>query len=164
MEDDSTDKLIVACATPIGIDSFISTKTDIILSAREAILEYLLVNHPLDCPVCDQGGECDLQDQLVVYGSDFSRFGDIKKRSVETKNYSPLIKFSLNRCIHCTRCVRFSNEITGSNAFSMLGRGVTSEIGFYINIIPLDEFSGNVIDLCPVGASTSKIYSFSGRT
>lgn len=164
IEDDRDDKLIVACATPVDEEVFIYTNTDLVLGAREAVLEYLLINHPLDCPICDQAGECDLQDQMLSYGNDVSRGSGVEKRSVEDKDYSILIKLSLNRCIHCTRCVRFASELSFSHIFLMLGRGVSSEIGSYtLEGIEFDEFSGNTIDLCPVGAITSKPYSFTGR-
>ena len=126
------------------------------------MLEFLLINHPLDCPICDQGGECDLQDQVMVFGADRGRFYDFK-RSVENKNFGPLIKVSLNRCIHCARCVKFFLDIGGSRKVSLLGRGNLVEIGTYLDIFVDSEISGNVIDLCPVGALTSKSYSYVAR-
>ena len=127
-------------------------------------MEFLLVNHPLDCPICDQGGECDLQDQSMAFGSDRSRFYVADgKRAVENKNIGPLIKTIMNRCIHCTRCVRFGNEIAGVDELGTTGRGNDMQIGTYIEKMFNSELSGNVIDLCPVGALTSKPYAFTAR-
>ncbi len=129
-------------------------------------MEFLLVNHPLDCPICDQGGECDLQDQAMAFGSDRSRFTDIYfsgKRAVEDKNLGPLVKTSMNRCIHCTRCVRFATEVAGVEDLGTTGRGNDMQIGTYVEKLFASEMSGNVIDLCPVGALTSKPYAFTAR-
>lgn len=126
-------------------------------------MEFLLINHPLDCPICDQGGECDLQDQSMVFGSDRSRFTDVK-RSVEDKNLGPLVKTVMTRCIHCTRCVRFATEIAGVQDLGTTGRGRDTEIGTYVEKLMASEMSGNVIDLCPVGALTSKPYAFTARS
>ena len=127
-------------------------------------MEFLLANHPLDCPICDQGGECDLQDQSMRYGSDRTRFHEITgKRATEDKNFGPLIKTSMNRCIHCTRCVRFANEVAGVQDLGTSGRGNDMQIGTYIEKTINSEMSGNVIDLCPVGALTSKPYAFEAR-
>lgn len=127
-------------------------------------MEFLLANHPLDCPVCDQGGECDLQDQSMRYGSDRSRFHEISgKRAVEDKNIGPLIKTSMNRCIHCTRCIRFANDVAGAPELGSTGRGNDMQIGTYLEKNLDSELSGNVIDLCPVGALTSKPYAFRAR-
>lgn len=127
-------------------------------------MEFLLANHPLDCPICDQGGECDLQDQSMRYGADRGRFHEIGgKRAVEDKNIGPLIKTSMNRCIHCTRCIRFANDIAGAPEFGSTGRGNDMQIGTYLETSLDSEMSGNVIDLCPVGALTSKPYAFKAR-
>ncbi len=129
-------------------------------------MEFLLVNHPLDCPICDQGGECDLQDQSVAFGSDRSRFTDIQfegKRAVEDKNIGPLVKTVMTRCIQCTRCVRFGNEIAGVDDIGTTGRGGDMQIGTYVEKMFNSELSGNIIDLCPVGALTSKPYAFVAR-
>ncbi len=122
-------------------------------------MEFLLANHPLDCPICDQGGECDLQDQAMVFGSDRGRFYE-SKRAVEDKDFGPFIKTVMTRCIHCTRCVRFATEIAGVPTLGVTGRGNSMEIGTYIGEIVNSEFSGNVIDLCPVGALSTKDYVF----
>ena len=126
------------------------------------MLEFLLINHPLDCPICDQGGECDLQDQAMIYGSDSSRFYEYK-RGVENKNIGPLVKMIMTRCIHCTRCVRFMSEVAGLGDFGTTGRGNSTEIGTYIEKNLNSELSGNIVDLCPVGALTSKPYAFKAR-
>jgi NADH dehydrogenase (ubiquinone) Fe-S protein 1 len=127
-------------------------------------MEFLLSNHPLDCPICDQGGECDLQDQSMRYGSDRSRFHEITgKRAVEDKDLGPLVKTSMNRCIQCTRCVRFANEVAGVEELGTTGRGNDIQIGMYVEKVMNSELSGNVVDLCPVGALTSKPYAFHAR-
>ena len=156
-------KPIASCSMPIMDGMKIYTETPLVRKARENILEFLLLNHPLDCPICDQGGECDLQDQSMLFGSDKSRFFNFK-RSVLNKNCGPLIKTIMTRCIHCTRCVRFATEVLGFHSLGMSGRGVNSEIGMYIEKIFTSELSGNVIDLCPVGALTSKPYAFVSRS
>ena len=140
----------------------IYTNTVKVKRAREGVLEFLLINHPLDCPICDQGGECDLQDITKIYGSDRGRFYEYK-RAVFDKNFGPLIKTSMNRCIHCTRCIRYMIEVCGFDNLGMLGRGGFMEIGTYIEGFLNVEISGNIIDLCPVGALTSKPYAFQGR-
>ena len=140
----------------------IFTDTPLVKKAREAVLEFLLLNHPLDCPICDQGGECDLQDQAVAFGSDRSRYFETK-RGVEDKNCGPLIKTIMTRCIHCTRCVRFATEVAGVEDLGTTGRGRETEIGTYVEKVFGSELSGNVIDLCPVGALTSKPYAFMAR-
>jgi NADH-quinone oxidoreductase subunit G len=156
-------KPVVSCAMPVMENMYIYTNTPLVKKARESVLEFLLLNHPLDCPICDQGGECDLQDQTIIYGSDKSRFFETK-RVVEDKNCGPFIKTIMTRCIHCTRCVRFANDICGVDDLGTTGRGNKTEINFYIKKIFNSEFSGNVIDLCPVGALTSKPYAFKTRS
>ena len=140
----------------------IRTNSETVKKAREGVMEFLLINHPLDCPICDQGGECDLQDQAMAYGVDGSRFVE-NKRAVEDKNIGPLIKTIMTRCIHCTRCVRFMTEIAGVEELGMTGRGEDVEITTYLEQGMMSEMSGNVIDLCPVGALTSKPYAFAAR-
>jgi len=147
---------------PVMPNMEIKTTTPLVKKAREGVMEFLLINHPLDCPICDQGGECDLQDQAFVYGSDRSRFLETK-RSVEDKNLGPLVKTVMTRCIHCTRCVRFAKEVAGVEDLGVTGRGNASEIGTYVNKLMSSELSGNVIDICPVGALTSKPYAFTAR-
>ena len=156
-------KPIVACAMSIINKMEIYTDSPLVKKARENIIEFLLLNHPLDCPVCDQGGECDLQDQAFYFGSSQKRFYNYK-RIVTNKNLGILIKTVMTRCIHCTRCVRFSNEISGTNELGVFGRGVSSEIGTYLKKNFSSELSGNVIDICPVGALTSKPYPFVKRS
>lgn len=156
-------KPVASCAMPAAPNQEIFTDTPLVKKAREAVLEFLIVNHPLDCPICDQGGECDLQDQAMEFGSDSSRFYHTQKRSVEDKNCGPLIKTIMTRCIHCTRCVRFSSEVAGVGDLGTTGRGIDTEIGFYVEKLFKSEISGNVIDLCPVGALTSKPYAFKAR-
>jgi NADH dehydrogenase/NADH:ubiquinone oxidoreductase subunit G len=156
--------LVVSCAVSITDDMVIFTNNKRVKEARESILEFLLINHPLDCPICDQGGECDLQDISLMYGSDRGRFYEEKKRAVDNFSQNgPLIKTVMTRCIHCTRCVRFANEITNFS-LGVLDRGSNMEIGTYYNIDLLDELSGNIIDLCPVGAPTSMPYAFKQRS
>jgi NADH-quinone oxidoreductase chain G len=155
-------KPVISCGCMLTKEMKVFTNSTLVKKAREYVMEFLLINHPLDCPICDQGGECDLQDQSFVYGSDRGRFKEIK-RAVEDIDLGPFIKTIMNRCIHCTRCVRFSKEILNIHSLSMLGRGRESEIGTYYNQDYLHELSGNVIDLCPVGALTSKPYAFSAR-
>jgi NADH dehydrogenase (ubiquinone) Fe-S protein 1 len=135
----------------------IYTNSPLVKKSRENIMEFLLQNHPLDCPICDQGGECDLQDQSFIYGFTKKRFFNFK-RVVIDKNIGPVIKTVMTRCIHCTRCVRFASEIAGVADLGTLNRGVSSEIGTYINKIFQSELSGNVIDICPVGYVTKKNY------
>jgi len=155
-------KLQASCAVPVSPNMSIKTNTPSVKKAREGVLEFLLINHPLDCPICDQGGECDLQDQSLIYGGDRSRFKEFK-RAVEDKNCGPLIKTIMTRCIHCTRCVRFANEVVGVPEFGTSGRGNFIEISTYVDKLFTSELSGNVIDLCPVGALTSKPYAFLSR-
>ena len=155
-------KPVASCAMQVSDGLKIHTKTQRVKKAREGVMEFLLINHPLDCPICDQGGECDLQDQSVAYGVGGSRY-EQNKRSVENKDMGPFIKTEMNRCIHCTRCVRFSTEVSGSDEIGAIGRGRDMEITTYLDIAVKSELSGNVIDLCPVGALTSKPYAFSAR-
>jgi len=155
-------KLQASCAMPVAPGMEVFTDTAAVRKAREGILELLLVNHPLDCPICDQGGECDLQDQAMVFGSDRGRFTEYK-RAVEDKNCGPLVKTIMTRCIHCTRCIRFSTEIGGIAAMGTTGRGSTMEVGTYVERMLDSELSGNLVDLCPVGALTSKPYAFLSR-
>jgi NADH-quinone oxidoreductase subunit G len=140
----------------------INTKTPVVKKAREGVMEFLLINHPLDCPICDQGGECDLQDQAMAYGRSGSRF-EMNKRAVEEKHMGPLIKTVMTRCIQCTRCVRFAAEVAGVEEIGATGRGEDMEITTYLEQAMTSELSGNVIDLCPVGALTSKPYAFNAR-
>ena len=130
--------------------------------AREGVMEFLLINHPLDCPICDQGGECDLQDQAMAYGVDSSRYQE-NKRAVEDKYLGALVKTSMNRCIQCTRCVRFATEVAGVPELGAIGRGEDMEITTYLEQAMVSELQGNVVDLCPVGALTSKPYAFAAR-
>ncbi|HEX2148177.1 MAG TPA: NADH-quinone oxidoreductase subunit NuoG, partial [Pseudorhizobium sp.] len=138
------------------------TNTPMVKKAREGVMEFLLINHPLDCPICDQGGECDLQDQAMAYGFDRGRFEE-NKRAVRDKNFGPLVKTVMNRCIHCTRCVRFTTEVGGISELGLIGRGEDAEITTYLEHAMTSELQGNVIDLCPVGALTSRPFSFTAR-
>jgi len=155
-------KPIASCAWPVSPEMRVFTDTPLVQKARESVLEFLLINHPLDCPICDQGGECDLQEQTLAFGADRSRFF-YGKRGVEDKNCGPLIKTIMTRCIHCTRCVRFFQNVAGKEDFGTTARGKETEIGTYIGKSLNSELSVNVIDLCPVGALTSKPYAFSAR-
>eukprot|EP00197_Chlamydomonas_leiostraca_P003985 CAMPEP_0202868792 /NCGR_PEP_ID=MMETSP1391-20130828/11072_1 /ASSEMBLY_ACC=CAM_ASM_000867 /TAXON_ID=1034604 /ORGANISM="Chlamydomonas leiostraca, Strain SAG 11-49" /LENGTH=724 /DNA_ID=CAMNT_0049549001 /DNA_START=109 /DNA_END=2284 /DNA_ORIENTATION=+ len=163
VEIEKSPKPQASCAMPAGPGMKIKTNTPVVKKAREGVMEFLLINHPLDCPICDQGGECDLQDQAMIFGSDRSRFTETK-RAVDDKNLGPLVKTVMNRCIHCTRCVRFSSEVAGTAELGVTGRGRDSEIGTYVEKLVASELSGNVIDLCPVGALTSKPYAFTARS
>ncbi|KAK9465490.1 hypothetical protein V1512DRAFT_265600 [Lipomyces arxii] len=157
-------KAVASCAFPVQNGMVVHTNTERVLKAREGVMEMLLANHPLDCPVCDQGGECDLQDQAMRYGSDRGRFREIEgKRAVEDKDIGPLVKTEMTRCIHCTRCVRFANDVAGAPELGTSGRGNDMQIGTYLQKNLNSELSGNVIDLCPVGALTSKPYAFRAR-
>ncbi|WP_276199539.1 NADH-quinone oxidoreductase subunit NuoG [Chelatococcus sp. XZ-Ab1] len=147
---------------PNGEPPVVNTRTPLVKKAREGVMEFLLINHPLDCPICDQGGECDLQDQAMAYGVDSSRFAE-NKRAVEDKYIGPLVKTSMNRCIHCTRCIRFTTEVAGVPDLGAIGRGEDMEITTYLEHAMGSELQGNVIDLCPVGALTSKPYAFKAR-
>jgi len=165
VEIEKSPKPVASCALNVTENMSIFTDSPLVKKARESVLEFLLINHPLDCPICDQGGECDLQDQTFLFGSDLSRL-NIKeyKRGVEDKNCGPFIKTIMTRCIHCTRCVRFASEIAGITFLGTTNRGKNTEIGTYTSTkIFHSEISGNIIDLCPVGALTSKPYSFKAR-
>src|SRR3989338_1474880 len=163
VEVSNSKKLIASCAVPVSENLRIYTNNLRVKKARESVLEFLLANHPLDCPICDQGGECDLQDITVSFGSDRGRFYELEKRAVEDKYCGPLIKTVMTRCIHCTRCIRFIAEISGYPDLGTTGRGSRMEVGTYISKALTDELSANIIDLCPVGALTSKPYSFTSR-
>ena len=162
VEVENAPKPVASCAMPVAPDMVVSTQSDLVKTAREGVMEFLLINHPLDCPICDQGGECDLQDQALGFGGDASRFDD-NKRAVENKNMGPLVKTIMTRCIHCTRCVRFSQEVAGVPEIGAIGRGEDTEITTYLEASLDSELSGNVIDLCPVGALTSRPYAFTAR-
>ncbi|MBT0669724.1 NADH-quinone oxidoreductase subunit G [Novosphingobium profundi] len=151
-----------SCALPAAEGQEIRTDSEMVKKAREGVMEFLLINHPLDCPICDQGGECDLQDQSVAYGRGGSRY-DENKRAVTSKNMGPLIKTTMTRCIHCTRCVRFSEEIAGVDEIGAIYRGENMQITTYLEKAATHEMSANVIDLCPVGALTSRPYAFEAR-
>ena len=155
-------KPVASCAMPAGDGMVISTDSESVKKARQGVMEFLLINHPLDCPICDQGGECDLQDQAMGYGDPDSRYGELK-RSVVDKNMGPLVKTIMTRCIHCTRCVRFTTEVAGVDQMGLLNRGEDAEITTYLEQSLDSEMSGNVVDLCPVGALTSKPYAFAAR-
>ncbi|MDC3090197.1 NADH-quinone oxidoreductase subunit NuoG, partial [Candidatus Pelagibacter sp.] len=162
VEMEKSPKPIASCAMPAAEGMVIKTNTPNIEKSRKGVMEFLLANHPLDCPVCDQGGECDLQDQSMFYGIDKSRFKE-NKRTVPDKNMGPLIKTQMTRCIHCTRCIRFATEIAGVPELGAIGRGEDMQITTYLEKSIQSELSGNVIDLCPVGALTSKPYVFEAR-
>ena len=162
VEMEKSPKPIASCAMPAVEGMNIKTNTTLVEKARKGVMEFLLANHPLDCPVCDQGGECDLQDQSLYYGVDKSRFVE-NKRKVSEKYMGPLIKTQMTRCIHCTRCVRFATEVAGIPEIGVIGRGENMEITTYLEKSMVSELSANVIDLCPVGALTSKPYAFEAR-
>ncbi|MBL4800756.1 MAG: NADH-quinone oxidoreductase subunit G [Emcibacter sp.] len=162
VEMEKAPKLIASCAMPAGDGMVIHTKSDKVKRGREGVLEFTLINHPLDCPVCDQGGECDLQDQYLYYSGDDNRYTE-GRRLVSKEDFGPLVKTVMTRCIHCTRCVRFADEIAGVPALGGIGRGDHMEITTYKEQPFASELSGNVVDLCPVGALTNKPYAFSAR-
>ncbi|MGH8646749.1 MAG: NADH-quinone oxidoreductase subunit NuoG, partial [Gammaproteobacteria bacterium] len=162
VEVEKAPKPLPACATPVAEGMKVFTRSPFAKEAQKATMEFLLINHPLDCPICDQGGECELQDLALGYGGDVSRYTE-RKRVVKDKNIGPLIHTDMTRCIHCTRCVRFGEEIAGLRELGATGRGEYMEIGTYIERAVTSELSGNVIDLCPVGALTSKPYRYSAR-
>ena len=162
VEIEKSKKPVASCAMPVAEGMNIKTNTKLVENARKGVMEFLLANHPLDCPVCDQGGECDLQDQSMFYGIDKSRFKE-NKRYVPEKYMGPLIKTQMTRCIHCTRCIRFATEVAGVPELGAIGRGENMEITTYLEKSMESEMSANVIDLCPVGALTSKPYVFEAR-
>ncbi|RXM32119.1 INO80 complex subunit D [Acipenser ruthenus] len=162
VEIEKAPKPVAACAMPVMKGWNILTSSEKTKKAREGVMEFLLANHPLDCPICDQGGECDLQDQSMMFGSDRSRFTE-GKRAVEDKNIGPLIKTIMTRCIQCTRCIRFASEVAGVDDLGTTGRGNEMQVGTYVEKMFMSEMSGNVIDICPVGALTSKPYAFTSR-
>ena len=162
VELEKSPKPVASCAMPVAEGMNIKTNTTLVEKARKGVMEFLLANHPLDCPVCDQGGECDLQDQSMFYGMDKSRYNE-NKRSVPEKNMGPLIKTQMTRCIHCTRCIRFATEVAGVPELGAIGRGEDMQITTYLEQSMQSELSANVIDLCPVGALTSKPYVFEAR-
>src|SRR6201985_2489073 len=151
-----------SCALPVADKQEIFTESAMVKKAQKGVMEFLLIHHPLDCPICDQGGECDLQDQAMGYGVDTSRFAE-NKRAVEDKYLGALVKTSMNRCIQCTRCVRFSAEICGAPEMGATGRGEDMEITTYLETALTSELQGNLVDICPVGALTSKPYAFAAR-
>ncbi len=151
-----------SCALPCAEGMVVKTNTPMVKKAREGVMEFLLINHPLDCPICDQAGECDLQDQALMYGQGQSRYHETK-RAVEDKYMGPLIKTQMTRCIHCTRCIRFSTQVAGVPELGAFGRGEHMEVGTYIEQAITSELSGNLVDVCPVGALTSKPYAFAAR-
>ena len=162
VEVEKSAKPVASCAMPAAEGMNIKTNTEFVEKARKGVMEFLLANHPLDCPVCDQGGECDLQDQSMFYGIDKSRYKE-NKRYVSEKNMGPLIKTQMTRCIHCTRCVRFATEVAGVTEIGAIGRGEDMQITTYLEQSMQSELSANVVDLCPVGALTSKPYIFEAR-
>ncbi len=162
VEQEKAPKPIASCAMPAAEGMVIHTESEKAKKARHGVMEFLLINHPLDCPICDQGGECDLQDQAMAYGFDRSRYQE-KKRAVKDKDFGPLVATSMTRCIHCTRCVRFLTDVAGVEELGAVGRGENMEIDTYIERALTSELSANIIDLCPVGALTSKPYAFIAR-
>ncbi|WP_297493128.1 NADH-quinone oxidoreductase subunit NuoG [Acidocella sp.] len=155
-------KPVASCGQPVADGMVIHTDTEMVRRGRRGVMEFLLINHPLDCPICDQGGECDLQDEAVSYGRDDSRY-DEAKRSVAQPDWGPLVKTTMTRCIHCTRCIRFTTEVAGVAELGAMSRGESTEVGTYVQKALSSELSGNIIDLCPVGALTSKPYAFTAR-
>ena len=162
VEMEKSPKPIASCAMPAADNMVIKTNTPQVKKAREGVMEFLLINHPLDCPICDQGGECDLQDQAMAYGRGLSRF-DENKRAVAEKFLGPIVKTVMTRCIHCTRCIRFATEIAGVEEMGAIGRSEHMEIGPYVEQALSSELSGNLVDICPVGALTLKPYAFAAR-
>src|SRR5438067_1349520 len=162
VEVERSPKPVASCAMPVADGNIIHTNSPTAVKARRGVMEMLLINHPLDCPICDQGGECDLQDQAMAYGFDRGRFEE-NKRAVRDKDFGPLVETHMNRCIHCTRCIRFLTEIAGVEELGATGRGEDMEITTYIERALDSELSANIIDLCPVGALTSKPYAFVAR-
>ena len=163
VEIEKAPKPIASCAYPIAEGMVVKTDTPMVRQARRGVMEFLLINHPLDCPICDQGGECDLQDQSFAYGMDHSRYEE-NKRAVKDKYLGPLVKTIMTRCIQCTRCIRFATEIAGVSELGATARGENMEVGTYVEKALTSELSGNLIDICPVGALTSKPYAFVARS
>ena len=163
VEVEKAPKPLPACATPVAEGMKIFTKSKVAIGAQKATMEFLLINHPLDCPICDQGGECELQDLALGFGRDIARFNE-RKRVVKDKNLGPLVSTDMTRCIHCTRCVRFGQDVAGIPELGTTGRGENMEIGTWIERSVDHELSGNIIDLCPVGALNSKPFRFQGRS
>lgn len=163
VEVEKSPKPVASCAQPAMENMVVHTNSPMVKKAREGVMEFLLINHPLDCPICDQAGECDLQDQAMRYGRDHSRYKE-EKRAVEEKDFGPLIQTNMTRCIHCTRCVRFTTEVAGISHMGAAYRGENTEILSYVEKVVSSELSGNIIDLCPVGALTSKPYQFKARS
>jgi NADH-quinone oxidoreductase subunit G len=155
-------KPVASCAQPVSDGMVVHTDSEMVRKGRRGVMEFLLINHPLDCPICDQGGECDLQDEAVAYGRDASRFQE-DKRAVPAPDWGPLVKPTMTRCIHCTRCVRFTTEVAGTAELGATYRGESTQIGTFVQKALSSELSGNIIDLCPVGALTSKPYAFTAR-
>ncbi|MGH7104945.1 MAG: NADH-quinone oxidoreductase subunit NuoG [Acetobacteraceae bacterium] len=163
VEVEKVPKPVASCAWPVAEGMVVKTESPMARNARRGAMEFLLINHPLDCPICDQGGECDLQDQSMAYGWGDSRYRE-RKRAVEEKDFGPLVKTVMTRCIHCTRCIRFLAEVGGAPELGATARGEDMEIGTYVQQALTSELSGNIIDLCPVGALTSKPYAFIARS
>ena len=162
VEVEKAPKPVASCAFPVNDGMKVFTDSEVVRRARRGVMEFLLINHPLDCPICDQGGECDLQDQAMGYGLDHSRYLE-EKRAVKDKYMGPLIKTVMSRCIQCTRCVRFATEVAGVPELGATNRGENMEIGTYVEKALTSELSGNLIDICPVGALTSRPYAFVSR-
>lgn len=162
VEVEKAPKPLPACATPVMDGMVVHTHSDSAINAQKSVMEFLLINHPLDCPICDQGGECELQDVAMACGNESSQFTEAK-HVVFDKNIGPLIATNLTRCIHCTRCVRFGTEIAGVRELGMTGRGENSLIGTFIEQAVTSEMSANVIDICPVGALTAKPSQYAAR-
>ncbi len=163
VEVEKAPKPIASCSYPAADNMVVKTDTPMVRNGRRGVMEFLLINHPLDCPICDQGGECDLQDQAYSYGMDHSRYSE-NKRAVKDKYLGPLVKTIMTRCIHCTRCIRFATEIAGVPELGATARGENMEVGTYVEKALTSELSGNLIDICPVGALTSKPYAFTARS
>ena len=162
VEIEKAPKPVASCAYPVAEGMVVKTDSPMVRNARRGVMEFLLINHPLDCPICDQGGECDLQDQAFGYGMDHSRYAE-NKRAVRDKNLGPLIKTVMTRCIHCTRCIRFSSEVAGVPEMGATGRGENMEVGTYIEKALTSELSGNLADICPVGALLPKPWNYQAR-
>ena len=163
VEVEKSPKPVASCAQPAIDNMVVHTNSPMVKKAREGVMEFLLINHPLDCPICDQAGECDLQDQAMTYGRDHGRYKE-EKRAVEEKDFGPLVQTHMTRCIHCTRCVRFTTEVAGISNMGAAYRGENTEILTFLEKVVSSELSGNIIDLCPVGALTSKPYQFKARS